>query len=815
MKDKSCLQIPGALSDANNPGKHIRVTLQKLSLLAIACAFAWLFVLVPAGAQVTVPVVEAHFVPAVVDLRTPDGLITMALTATSGDLSGCQLSNVHIGTASSISLLAANKGRTYNAAFRKSDLSALPGFDGVDGIVTGTLQCHGATSAMITHATARVLKKIRVQAKVKPILTVGQDSFKDLNGNGTLDVYEDWRNPVEKRVEDLLSRMTLAEKAGLMQITSYKEDSNRDYIQNRQIRYLILRGTPKAGVLAAQLNDWQATAEGTRLGIPLVITSNPINNLGGGDAVFEPGGGAGRFSIWPGTLGLAAANNLPLIRDFAEIARAEWRAAGIRKMYGYQVDVASEPRWTRNRTTFGEGPQLNASIISVIVKGFQGQQLGPDSVAMTVKHFPGDGAVSKGLDPHNAEGQYSVYPTAGSLLKYQIVPFKAAIDAGTSAIMPYYNRPSNPLSAAQFQKDWWVSPTQQFEEVGGAYNQTLLTKLLRGTLGFKGYVNTDSGILSNTDWGADALTLPQRFAKSVKAGANIFADNNDPAGLLDAVKQGLLTEEDLNPSVRFLLAEMFKLGLFENPYNDPAQADAIANSPSSQMVADEAHRQSLVLMRNDRHMLPLKDGVKLYVEVLTPDPVAGNRGGGRNPGAANPEAATTGTGNRVAGAAAATQTASLKALLANDPSVHLVDTIGEANAALLWLEPSQFELADKSSVDIALGKNTGIDVAKVQKIEAAVPTVLAINFATAWIINDVEPGAAAVVGTFDVKAQALLDLIHGRFLPSGKLPMSIPANQAAVDANASDVPGYLESFDYSYKNFVNDRYIFGFGMTKF
>jgi beta-glucosidase len=376
--------------------------------------------------------------------------------------------------------------------------------------------------------------------------------------------------------------------------------------------------------------------------------------------------------------------------------------------------------------------------------------------------------------------------------------------------MPYYNRPSNALSGAQLQKDWWVSPTQQFEDVGGAYNQTLLTKLLRGYLGFKGYVNTDSGILSNTDWGADALTVPQRFAKSVKAGANIFADNNDPSGLLDAVKQGLLTEEDLNPSVRFLLAEMFKLGLFENPYNDPAQADAIANSPSSQMVADEAHRQSLVLMRNDRHLLPLKDAVKLYVEVFTPDAAAGNRGGGRNPGAGNP-----GAGNRVAGAAAATQTASLKTLLANEQSVHIVDTIGEANVALLWLEPSQFELADKSRVDIALGKDTGIDVAKVQKIEATVPTVLAINFATAWVINDVEPGAAAVVGTFDVKAQALLDLVRGRFLPSGKLPISIPANEAAVDANASDVPGYLESFDYSYKNVVNDRYIFGFGMTKF
>src|SRR4029079_3483721 len=157
---------------------------------------------------------------------------------------------------------------------------------------------------------------------------------KDLNGNGKLDPYEDWRLPVEQRVNDLLSRMTMAEKAGLMQITSFRDANNLDYIQNRQIHYLILRGGfATAGAAASSLNDWQKIAEGTRLGIPLVITSNPLNNLGGGNAVFEPGGGAGLFSVWPGTLGMAATNNLQLIKDFAEITRQEWRATGIRQNY--------------------------------------------------------------------------------------------------------------------------------------------------------------------------------------------------------------------------------------------------------------------------------------------------------------------------------------------------------------------------------------------------------------------------------------------------------------------------------------------------
>ena len=209
--------------------------------------------------------------------------------------------------------------------------------------------------------------------------------------------------------------------------------------------------------------------------------------------MFEPGGGTGLFSVWPGTLGMAATNDPQLIKDFAEIARAEWRATGIRKDYGYQVDVATEPRWTRNRTTFGEGPQLSASITRSIVLGFQGPQLGPDSVAQTIKHFPGHGPQPKGLDAHNSEGQFTAYPTPGSLFMYHIVPFQAAVDAGTSAIMSYYPIPSNALSSAQLPSNWWQSPTQQFEQVGAAFNRTLITTLLREYMGFKGYVNTDSG----------------------------------------------------------------------------------------------------------------------------------------------------------------------------------------------------------------------------------------------------------------------------------------------------------------------------------
>ena len=140
--------------------------------------------------------------------------------------------------------------------------------------------------------------------------------------------------------------------------------------------------------------------------------------------MYEEAEAAGEFSSWPGTLGLAATNDLKLIRAFAEIARAEWRASGIQKCYGYQIDVATEPRWYRIQTTFGESPKQNAEIARELVLGFQGTALGPESVAQSIKHFPGDGAVDKGLDPHNNWGQWAVYPTRAASSNISCLLFK-------------------------------------------------------------------------------------------------------------------------------------------------------------------------------------------------------------------------------------------------------------------------------------------------------------------------------------------------------------------------------------------------------
>ena len=639
-----------------------------------------------------------------------------------------------------------------------------------------------------------------VEARVKPVLERGNAFFKDLNANGRIDPYEDWQRDSRARAVDLVSRMTLEEKAGLMHITSERRgapsgtpvadpfEPTVGYLQDRNIRHFVIRDNPTAAELADRANDYQELAEGSRLGIPVVFASNPRNHVNP-DQQFGISEATGMFSLWPGSLGIAATADPAVAREFAEIARAEWRSAGIHKIYGYQIETATEPRWNRISGTFGESPDLNAAIARELTLGFQGEKLGPDSVAQTIKHFPGDGSVVRGLDPHNENGQYAIYPTAGSLYTYQLPPFQAAIDAGASAVMSYYNVPDNERSAVQLPERLWFSKTQQFEEVAGAYNKGILDGVLRGDLGFKGYVNSDSGVLTSTAWGEGIaeLTLPERYAKAVKAGTNIFSDYNDPSGLIAAVNEGLLAESDLNESVRLLVTEMFELGLFEDPYVDPAEAQRIADSPASQARADEAHARSITLLRNDQGQLPITDDAladtKLFVEVVT---------------RANGEA----------------QTSALKETIrAADPSIEIVDDLADATAALVVVRPNSYELPDGSTKTIQLNADTGVDVERVKQIEAAVPTVLALNTVLPWIVEDIEPGAASVIATFDVKTEALWAAVRGDINPSGKLPLTLPKNQAAVEANASDVPGYAEAFDYTYVNAAGDKYVFGFGLS--
>lgn len=657
----------------------------------------------------------------------------------------------------------------------------------------------------------------------KDILAINGKEYKDLNDNGKLDKYENWALPVNVRVKDLVKQMTLEEKAGMMLISSHYMGNSRtcpdtgDFItceqdtltttnrwsvpgqqfyefnppiveasaatkgiQERNLRYLIIRDNPSAKDLGTWINELQKIAEDTRLGIPVVMTSNPRNHAG--NLAFGFSEASGQFSLWPGELGLAATRDAELVKEFGEIAAKEWTSTGIRKGYMYMADVVTDPLWNRINGTFGEHPELASEMIYAVVKGFQGDELGTDSVSLTTKHFPGGGARQDGHDPHYEWSKFNPYPTEGSLYKYHLPSFKAAIEAGTTSIMPYYAYPSNEHSVPQLKNG------EDFEEVGFAYNKRLITDLLRKELKFKGYVNSDTSIIYSMPWGVENLTKPERYAKAINAGTDIVSGEADPSDLIKAVKDGLITEKRIDEAVSRLLTEMMELGLFENPYVNPDKAQQIADDPASQAKADEAHRKSIVLLRNDQGTLPLKDenveDIKLYVEVFS--------------------SGTTGQ----------SRTADLKKSITQyDPSITVVDSLEDATHALVYAIPNTVPDRPNIPLSVALNADTGINVEKIKEIEAKVPTILTVNMTSPWLIGEIEENAAATLAVFGVKAEALVDVIRGKFAPTGKLPFTIPANQEAITNNNGDVPGYDEDPSYVYRDKNGNAYGFDFGLT--
>lgn len=672
-----------------------------------------------------------------------------------------------------------------------------------------------------------MVDQVEIGARLKPVLDIDGLRFKDLNGNGSLDPYEDWRLSPAERAADLVGRMSPDEKIGLMvicsrsmgtsqpnpELTSHDGALDEQYhpvkndphttaglpyegttsqITELHMRHFIMRETPRGSVIATWVNAMNEVAEGTRLGIPVLVAANSKNELGGFKMGATPEDKD--FTQWPGTLGLAATGDLGLIRDFAEKSRTEWVAAGLRKGYMYMADTVTDPRWFRINGTFGEDPGFNADAIAAVVSGFQGEHgVGRQGVALTTKHFPGGGARENGFDPHYAEGQFNVYPTPGSLQAYHLPPFQAAIDAGTSSVMPYYAIPSAEKSAMP------QPPLADFEQVGFAYNKGFLD-LLR-TMGHRGYVNSDSGILSKMAWGVAELSVPERVGKAVMAGTDMIADTNDVGSIRTAYLQGLFSTERLDEAARRLTEEMFALGLFDNPYVDPARADEVVANDRFAEAANAAHLKSVVLLKNSQDTLPLNldqlSGRQVYVELFEKNLTV----------------------------------AKLDRLRANlaaaHPGIEFTTDYRHADVAIVFLNPftgSYFEFT--GLLDLDIHEATHVNLGKVRQIRAAVSQlVVGINVMLPWLLGNIEPLADALVAGFDTRTEAVFSVLVGDAAPRGRLPLTFPIDNAAIAvdengicASPNDVPGFdKEKFmagrPYVYVDADGNRYQCGHGLS--
>ncbi|MED9821158.1 MAG: glycoside hydrolase family 3 N-terminal domain-containing protein [Christensenellales bacterium] len=684
---------------------------------------------------------------------------------------------------------------------------------------------------------------------VKSAIEVDGKFFKDSNGNGELDVYEDWRLDDETRAKDLVTRMSVDEKIGMMVINSRGMGINVadksqtsmdglleeiedlqdtsifgttsklgtvDTIQKLHLRHLILRQNPAPADFAQWINALNQVAEETPNGIPVIVDSNSRNE--NAKATFGMNDASGVFSTWPGTLGLASAamgdikagGDAQLITDFAEISRAEWDACGIKKGYMYMADVMTDPRWQRTYGTLGERPEFVTDAIGRLVEGFQGGKDGvqENGVALTVKHFPGGGARENGFDPHYSLGQWNPYPTENSLETYHLAPFQAAVDRKVSSIMPYYAKPYGAKSAPQVYQGMELDLS---EAVGFAFNKAFIGDLLRDKMGHEGYINSDSGIIGNMAWGMYDYDVPVRAAYAINAGTDIISDTNDVWSIKEAYRRGVeeadkyppehvLSIERIDEANVRLLKEMFATGLFENPYRDLENAEVVVAAARADERVYKAHQKSVVLLKNADETLPLTaeklEGKRVYVEYF------------------NQEGDT------------ATITKELRNALI-ERGMAVVGDYNKADYALLFVDPTSgayfSATAGYLELDICDGKvvvdvdtETGVPVdttheettlknaGKIAEIAEAVhanggKVITNVNFQLAWMMGNVEPHADALLAGFDTFTDATIDVITGVYNPTGVLPITLPRNDAVIAVNENgdcvspnDVPGYAK-----------------------
>jgi beta-glucosidase len=582
--------------------------------------------------------------------------------------------------------------------------------------------------------------------------------------------FQDSTLPVPQRVEDLLSRMSLEDKAGMMFYAhAVVGDIDTPHFGRwlpsvrqlfaRRLNHFNLFQVPAVRQIAEWQNAVQAEARQHGLGIPVTIAADPQQHdvmayadEPGPNGMFSP------FSKWPEPLGLAAIGSEELVGQFAEVIRREYLAVGIRVALHPQLDLATEPRWARQSYCFGADAELVSRFGVAYIRGLHGDTFGPQSVCAAAKHFPGAGPHKNGEDSHFAYGREQVYP--GHQFEYHLKPFAAAIEAGVRRLQPYYSMPIG----------------TEYEEVGFGFNKSVITGLLRERLGFDGIVCAEWFSLTGMIWGVEDLTFKERMLKAIDAGVDQIGGEYHSGVLVNLVKAGEVTEARIDTSVRRLLREKFELGLFDNPFVDIAHAEAIVGTDTARAQGQAAQEAAHTLLKNTAGPahLPLDRGLKIYAEGITAD-VLGERG-------------------------------------------VLVPTLDQADIAVLLLKAPYEErgtdyIPDLSKpMDVALLEPTfhagSLDFQpkeadRIRAICRTVPTVVVIYIDRPAILTPFNDDVASLFAEFGSTQKATVRVLFGEAEPHGRLPIDLPSSMAEVEDGQEDVP-----FDTA-----NPLYRFGHGLS--
>lgn len=703
------------------------------------------------------------------------------------------------------------------------------------------------------------------------IITVDGLKFKDLNRNGKLDKYEDWRLPARERAIDLASQLSIEEIAGLMLYSAHQaipaneqgfgagtyngkplsksgakasdiSDAQKKFLINDYLRHVLITTVQSPRIAAEWNNNVQALCEGIGHGIPANNSSDPRN---GTTANTEYNAGAGgAISLWPGQLGLAATFDPAVVKEFGQIASHEYRALGIATALSPQIDIASEPRWSRVNGTFGEDTNLAVDMARAYCDGFQSSEdnnggWGMFSVNAMVKHWPGGGPEEGGRDAHFDYGKYAVYP--GNNFQTLLRPFVDGafkLNDGTgmaASVMPYYTISTNQNGGSGSNR-------------GNSYNKYLITDLLRNKYAFDGVVCTDWMITTDVSgvskfegkcWGAENLSVAQRHYEILKAGVDQFGGNNDKEPVLKAYQMWKDEYGSASARQRFessavrLLVNIFRTGLFENPYLDPNITSKTVGNPKYMQAGYDAQVKSIVMLKNHANVLPLKSkklkvyvpkrfvkGVpdwwgntpadkieypidmnivkKYYTVVDTPEAadfslvfIESPNGG---TGYSDEDAKQGGNGY----VPISLQYGKYTATTAREKSLAGGDTFEKTdNRSYKGKSTTAYNHTDAELVKLTHQQMHGK------------PVVVSVKCYKPCVLAEIEPYADAVVVDFETQAQAVLDIVSGKREPSGLLPMQFPKDMLTVEAQKEDVSRDMTP----YTDADGNSYDFAFGLN--
>jgi beta-glucosidase len=543
---------------------------------------------------------------------------------------------------------------------------------------------------------------------------------------------------------------------------------------------------------------------------------------------------------------MAATFDPRVVKEFGQIGAKEYRALGIATALSPQIDLATEPRWSRVNGTFGEDPILTADMARAYVDGFQTSMgdkaisggWGYTSVNTMIKHWPSGGPEEGGRDAHFAYGKYAVYP--GNNLAQHLIPFTEGalkLEGETkmaSAVMPYYT-----ISVG--------IDNVNNENVGNSYNKYIINDLLRGKYGFDGVICTDWGVTSDeraidsfgtTPWGAETLSVAQRHYKIIMAGVDQYGGNNASGPVLEAYEMGIKEHGEefmrnrMEQSAVRLLKNIIRVGLFENPYLDVEETKKTVGNEEFMKAGYNAQLKSIVMLKNKEKALPVEKQKTVYIPKRT---TAAGRDffGGTTPESVsypinldivkkyykvtdNPSEAdfalvvirspNSGSGYDPADVKKggngyvpiSLQYGSYKAVEARDPSMAGGDPF--ENFTNRTYKNKSITATNISDLKMVL------DTRKAMKDK---PVIVSIAMSKPMVFSEFEKDANAIIANFEVQDQAILDIVSGAAEPSGLLPMQMPVDMKAVETQKEDVP-----FDMvCHTDSEGNTYDFGFGLS--